>query len=77
MIGLALAEVLDSRVGLGLLTNLTQPTRVASMIERIKWLVNDGVFENLDFMDFDSCVDCIKDNKPTRQRMVQGGVLTC
>ena len=29
-------------------------------IERIKRLVNDGVLEALDFIDFDICVDCIK-----------------
>ena len=29
-------------------------------IERVKRLVNSGVLDNLDFTDFDTCVDCIK-----------------
>ncbi|KAL0423426.1 UNVERIFIED_CONTAM: hypothetical protein Sradi_0877400 [Sesamum radiatum] len=32
-------------------------------IERIKKLVNDGVLNTLDFTDFDTCVDCIKDKQ--------------
>ena len=31
-------------------------------IERIKRLVNDGVLSALDFIDFDTCMDCIKGN---------------
>ncbi|RVW36055.1 Copia protein, partial [Vitis vinifera] len=30
-------------------------------IDRIKRLVNDGVLSTLDFTDFETCVDCIKD----------------
>ncbi|KAL0373926.1 UNVERIFIED_CONTAM: Secreted RxLR effector protein [Sesamum radiatum] len=32
-------------------------------IERIKKLVNDGVLNTLDFTDFDTCMDCIKDKQ--------------
>ncbi|KAL0421271.1 UNVERIFIED_CONTAM: Copia protein [Sesamum latifolium] len=32
-------------------------------IERIKKLVNHGVLNTLDFTDFDTCVDCIKDKQ--------------
>jgi hypothetical protein len=38
-------------------------------IERIKILVNDGVFKTLDFTNFGTCVDCIKGkqtNKTTK-----------
>ncbi|RVW30939.1 Retrovirus-related Pol polyprotein from transposon TNT 1-94 [Vitis vinifera] len=31
-------------------------------IDRIKRLVNDGVLSTLDFTDFETCVDCIKDD---------------
>ena len=31
-------------------------------IERIKRLVNDGVLSASDFIDFDTCMDCIKGN---------------
>ena len=29
-------------------------------IERIKRLINEGVLNTLDFIDFETCVDCIK-----------------
>lgn len=34
-------------------------------IKRIKILINDEVFKNLDFTDFNTYVDCIKE-KPTK-----------
>ncbi|KAL0352221.1 UNVERIFIED_CONTAM: hypothetical protein Scaly_1610800 [Sesamum calycinum] len=33
-------------------------------IERIKKLANDGVFNTLDFTDFDTCVDALKASRP-------------
>ena len=46
-------------------------------IERIKRLVKDGVLKTLDFIDFGTCVDCIKGNqtnKTTKGRDVHGSV---
>ena len=33
-------------------------------IDRIKRLVNDGVLSTLDFTDFGTCVDCIRESRP-------------
>ena len=35
-------------------------------IERVKRLVNDGVFEALDFTNFSTCVDYIKGKQPNK-----------
>jgi len=35
-------------------------------IKRIKRLVTDGVLKTLDFTDFGTCVDCLKEKQPTR-----------
>ena len=45
-------------------------------IDRIKRLVNGGVLSTLDFIDFETSVDCIKgkESKPTSQREVLLGV---
>ena len=43
-------------------------------VERIKRLINDGVLNALDFSDFGTYVDCIKESKPTRPVKVQRGV---
>ena len=37
-------------------------------IDRIKRLVNDGVLETLDFIDFGTCVDCIKGNQTNKSK---------
>ncbi|KAL4284856.1 hypothetical protein GQ457_16G014820 [Hibiscus cannabinus] len=37
-------------------------------IERIKRLVNDGVINTLDFIDFDTCVDCIKGKQTNKSK---------
>ena len=46
-------------------------------IDRIKRLVNGGVLSTLDFIDFETSVDCIKgkESKPTSQRKMLLGVL--
>ena len=37
-------------------------------IERTKRLVNDGVLSTLDFIDFDTCVDCIKGKQTNKSK---------
>ena len=37
-------------------------------IERIKTLVNDGVFSTLDFVDFETCVNCIKGKQTNKSK---------
>lgn len=37
-------------------------------IERIKQLVNKGVLSTLDFVDFETCVDCIKDKQTNKSK---------
>ena len=43
-------------------------------IDRIKRLVNDRILSTLDFTDFNTCVDCIKVNRPTSLKKVPIGV---
>ena len=38
-------------------------------IERIKQLVNDKVLSNLDFADFETCVDCIKGKQTSMSKI--------
>ena len=38
-------------------------------IERIKRLVNDGVLSILDFVDFETCVDCIKGKQTNKSKI--------
>ena len=37
-------------------------------IDRIKRLVNDGVLSTLDFTDFETCVDCIKEKQTNKSK---------
>jgi hypothetical protein len=37
-------------------------------IERIKRFVNEGVLNTLDFTDFETCVDCIKEKKTNKSK---------
>ena len=37
-------------------------------IERMKKLVNDGVLSTLDFADFETCVNCIKDKQTNKSK---------
>ena len=37
-------------------------------IDRIKRLVNDGVLSTLDFTDFETCVDCIKEKHTNKSK---------
>ena len=39
-------------------------------IERIKRLVNDEVLNTLDFIDFDTCMDCIKGKQTNKRNKV-------
>ena len=36
--------------------------------DRMQRLIKEGVFRNLDFFDFDTCIDCIKGKLPARVR---------
>jgi len=37
-------------------------------IERIKRLVNEGVLNTMDFIDFETCVDCIKGKQTNKSK---------
>ena len=37
-------------------------------IDRIKRLINDRILSTLDFTDFDTCVDCIKDKQTNKSK---------
>lgn len=37
-------------------------------IERIKKLVNDGVLSTLDYLDFETCIDCIKGKQTNKSK---------
>ena len=37
-------------------------------MQRIKILVNDGVLNTLDFTNFDTCVDCIKEKQINKSK---------
>ena len=37
-------------------------------IQRIKGLVNDGVLSALDFIDFETCMECIKGKQPNKSK---------